>query len=312
MSNDNFGGDIFNLDNESFVNQKKTKEVLYKPDADKGRGGVYESIVRFLPWWKNPNGSKIHKFYVWVVDPVNGAFSVDCPTSVGKKSILSDTYWKLKRSQSAADQQIADQCLSRAENFYSLVQIIADLNRPDLVGKIMVLKFGKKINEKIEAQLKPKKGSPCNAYDLFEGKDLALQVTKKQKWNNYDLCEFVGDKCAITLPGETEPLTKNSQNMEKVLGWLKEGSPDLAAYEYQEWSGEQHDKVLKAISNILPGGKMAEEILAATSKREPISKSYAEDVYTETESAETAAPAPQPTKASGGGKSSMDELYSGL
>jgi len=308
------GGDIFNLANDQFVNPpKKQNNTLYKPEADEGREGVYKAVVRFLPWHKAPNASKIRKYYVWVDDPIDGAFSVDCPSTIGKKSILKDMYWKLKNSTSASEQALAEK-FSRAENFYSLVQIVKDPNKPELEGKIMIFKFGKKINDKIEAQLKPAYGQACNPYDLFEGKMFALHITKKQKWNNYDTCEFVGERIALTLPGSTTPISKTQEDMTRVLAWLKEGSPDLGVYEYKEWNDETNAKVLKAINNILPSGRMAEEIMQEAAKgRSASPKSNVTDAVQEVLQASKQPEMAQETKqAPPAASSSLDDLYSGL
>lgn len=263
-------GDIFNLNQESFINPVKPKaQSFYQPQADEGREGVYKAVVRFLPFHKNPNKSKIQKYYVWINNVVDGeAFSVDCPSTVGKKSILKDTYWKLKNSQSASEQALAEN-FSRAENFYSLIQVVKDPNKPELEGKVMVFKFGKKINDKIEAQLKPLVGNPCNPYDLFEGKLFALHITKKQKWNNYDSCEFVGDKCPLQLPGESAPISKTKEDMGRVLNWLKENSPELDKYEYKDWTDEVTEKVHRAIKNIIPDGRLVEQILSSAQSDRP-------------------------------------------
>lgn len=281
MENNEELGNIFDLQAESFINPVKPKtQNFYQPQADEGREGVYKAVIRFLPYFKNPNKSKVQKFYVWINDVVAGdAFSVDCPSTVGKKSILKDTYWKLKNSQSASEQALAEN-FSRAENFYSLVQIVKDPQKPELEGKIMVFKFGKKINDKIEAQLKPMVGSPCNPYDLFEGKLFALHITKKQKWNNYDSCDFVGDKCALQLPESKEPIQKNKEDMAKVLEWLKANSPELDKYEYKDWTDEMTDKVYRAIKNIIPDGRLVEQILTTAKSDRPTTgaTSYSESV----------------------------------
>ena len=319
-------GDIFNLQTESFINQTKTKTVnFYQPQADEGREGVYKAVIRFLPYHKNPNNSKVQKYYVWINNVVDGeSFSVDCPSTVGKKSILKDTYWKLKNSQSASEQALAEN-FSRAENFYSLVQIVKDPNKPELEGKIMVFKFGKKINDKIEAQLKPLVGTSCNPYDLFDGKLFALHITKKQKWNNYDSCDFVGDRGALQLPGEAAPISKTKEDMAKVLNWLKENSPELDKYEYKEWSDEVTEKVYRAIKNIIPDGRLVEQILSAANSDRPSSGqaevsggfsttkantqqaiSDVSDTYVETPARKETAPA---ASASATG---MNDLYEGL
>lgn len=100
--------DIFNLDNESFVKQEVKKdsdeEGLYKPYPELGKDGIYKSLIRFLPNVANPKKSKVHQYYVWLKDPVDGKnFKALCPSTVGKKSILKDLFWKLKNSASAKD-----------------------------------------------------------------------------------------------------------------------------------------------------------------------------------------------------------------
>jgi hypothetical protein len=330
---ENFNGqdesaDIFNLQPDSFINPIKPKaQSFYQPQADEGREGVYKAVVRFLPFHKNPNKSKIQKYYVWINNVVDGeAFSVDCPSTVGKKSILKDTYWKLKNSQSASEQALAEN-FSRAENFYSLVQVVKDPNKPELEGKVMVFKFGKKINDKIEAQLKPLVGNPCNPYDLFEGKLFALHITKKQKWNNYDSCEFVGDKCALQLPGESAPISKTKEDMGRVLSWLKENSPELDKYEYKDWTDEVTEKVHRAIKNIIPDGRLVEQILSSAQSDRPSTgvasvTSYAEvtpkaSVTTQSSidavsNVEQREPAKTAKTEKAAGNVGIDDLYEGL
>jgi hypothetical protein len=65
----------------------------------------------------------------------------------------------------------------------------------------MVFKFGKKVADLIEQQIKPEYGNPCNPYDLFEGKNFGVHVRKVGDWNNYDLCQFVGEKGPISIDG---------------------------------------------------------------------------------------------------------------
>jgi hypothetical protein len=255
--------DVFNLQAESFVNAAPKKLLdTYEPAADKGRDGTYEAVIRFLPNHKNPSLSKVHKYRIWLQDPTEEkGFYVDCPSSVGKKSVLKDLYWKLKKSTSAREQEIADQ-FSRADTYYSLVQIIEDKNEPTLEGKIMVFRYGIKINTKIEALLKPTRGAVVNPFDLFDGKDFTIKITKKNKWNNFDQCAFEGDRVAITLPGESSPIQKTAEDKARTLAWLKENSPDLERYEFKEWSDEVTAKVNKAILNIVPDARTVEGLIA--------------------------------------------------
>lgn len=255
--------DIFNLDSEVLLNPKNTSsrsDNFYKPNPENGKDGVYKALIRFLPNIADPAKSKIQKYYVWLKDPVSGdSFPVDCPSTVGKKSILKDIFWKLKNSHSAADQELAEN-FSRKEDYYALIQVVKDQNQPELEGRIMIYKFPGKINQLLEAQLKPEFGDKINPFDLFEGKLLGLNVRKVGKWNNYDMCSFVGDRCAIQIDGK--PMKKTKEDMAKITEYLKTGPQNLSEFAYKEWDEETQEKVMRVIRNTVPDGRVISEVSA--------------------------------------------------
>ena len=316
--------DIFNLDNEAFVKQEVKRdedEFLYKPYPELGKDGVYKSLVRFLPNITNPKKSKIHQYYVWLKDPVDGTnHKAICPSTVGKKSILKDLFWKLKNSASAKDQEIS-KAFSRKEDFYSLIQVVKDSNRPDLEGKIMIFKFGRKVNDMIEQQIKPEFGNPSNPYDLFEGKNFGLQVRKVGEWNNYDLCQFVGDKMALIIEGDAVEKTESGRDI--VTKYLKTGPLDLDKYDYNDWSDEESDKIMRIIRNTIPDGRMVSEIIgsSADSKSTSSASVSVDDLYEQASSRSTTstendsvdeAPAKSAKPASKKSAPSLDDLYNDL
>jgi hypothetical protein len=197
---------------------------------------------------------------VYLNDPRTGdGFSVDCPSTVGKKSILKDIFWKLKNSHSAADQEIAKK-FSRKEDYYSLIQVVADKNRPELEGKIMIFKYGKKLNDMIESQLKPEYGDPCNPFDLFDGKLFGIHVRKVGEWNNYDLCQFVGERCPISIEGKK--MERNQSDMNSILEYLKTGPQNLLDFDYKEWNESLTEKVMEIIRTTVPDGRLVNEIMS--------------------------------------------------
>lgn len=320
--------DIFNLDNEAFVKQeakgREEDEFLYKPYPELGKDGVYKSLVRFLPNVANPKKSKVHQYYVWLKDPVDGAnMKALCPSTVGKKSILKDIFWKLKNSTSAKDQEIA-KSFSRKEDFYSLIQVVKDPNRPDLEGKIMVLKFGRKVNDLIEQQIKPEFGNPSNPYDLFEGKNFGLHVRKVGDWNNYDLCQFVGDKNPILINGKE--VAKTEDDRERIVEYLKTGPQDLEKYDYKDWTEEEQDKIMRIIRNTVPDGRLVSEIIGGANNGSRQEKTSSSDsFFEETKTSSTSSKAstngffdedtetPAPSKSSAKkGSPSLDDLYNDL
>jgi hypothetical protein len=259
--------DIFNLDAESLVTKVPTsgneKDDFYKPYPENGKDGVYKSLIRFIPNSENPTKSKIHKYYVYLKDPSTGdGFSADCPSTVGKKSVLKDLFWKLKNSHSAADQELA-KSFSRKEDYYSLIQIIQDKNNPELDGKIMIFKFGRKINDMLEAQLQPEYGTPCNPFDLFEGKEFSLNVRKVGEWNNYDLCSFVGEKSPIKINGKL--MQKNKEDMDVILTYLNEGPKNLTSFDYKDWDDDLTNKIMSVIRNSVPEQRVVNEVLSGVS-----------------------------------------------
>lgn len=320
--------DIFNLDAESLVTQTKKEGSadleFYKPYPEDGKDGVYKSLVRFIPNVVDPSKSKIHKYYVYLADPSTGkGLSVDCPSTVGKKSVLKDIFWKLKNSSSAADQELA-KSFSRKEDYYSLIQIVQDKNRPETEGKIMLFKFGKKINDMIEAQLKPEYGGAINPFDLFEGKLFSIHARKVGEWNNYDLCSFVGEKCPIIVDGK--PREKNQDDMNAILEYLKTGPQNLGSFDYKDWDDETTNKVMSIIRNTVPDGRLVNDILSGAgmssnaSASKPASSpvqtsSQTNDFFNEASSTNVgstptktqSSPAPASNNAS-----SLDDLYADL
>jgi len=315
--------DIFNLDHEEFLNPVIEKggadENIYKPYPELGKDGVYKALIRFVPNVFNLKKSKIHKYYVWLKDPVdNKTFVADCPTTVGKKSILKDIYWKLKNSPSAKDQELS-KSFSRKEDYYALIQVVQDKNHQELEGKIMIFKFGKKVNDLIEQQIKPEFGTPCKPFDPIEGKNFLLHVRKVGDWNNYDLCQFVGEREPIVINGK--PLEKTEAGSKLFVDYLKTGPSDLVKYDYKEWSEEDREKIMAIIRNLVPDGRIISDILSSagvsnktsySAPREEVSSSR-EDLLAGAgleESQFEEAPAKKGGKASA--TSSLEDLYADL
>lgn len=322
--------DIFNLDAEALVTQTKkgeSKELeFYKPYPEDGKDGVYKSLVRFLPNVSDAQKSKIHKYYVYLQDPSsNTGFSVDCPSTVGKKSILKDIFWKLQNSNSAADKEISKK-FSRKEDYYSLIQIVQDKNQPGLEGKIMIFKFGRKLNDMIEAQLKPEYGEPVNPYDLFSGKLFSIHSRKVGEWNNYDLCNFVGERCPIEINGKR--MEKTQSDMDTIVDFLKTGPQNLASFDYKDWDHETTERVMNIIRNTVPDGRLVNEIIGGASAPVNTNPAYTTPVtnttnsqsqnfhseVTSTSVGSEGSSKAQPSKkpASNNAASSLDDLYADL
>jgi len=245
MNKENYEA-LFNPNVEIKEPASKNSADEFSASADKGQGGVYKAIIRFVPWWKNPtHGSIQEKWVGWIEDPITQkGKAVDCPSSIGKPSILADMYWKLKKSDNIAMQKKAE-IFSRRHTFASLIQVIKDQQQPELEGKILVYRYGIKLWEKINAELKPLIGEKHDPFDIINGKIFGLVITKVSGFNNYDQSKFLNEKLALCIPnkdGKLIPITAKSSK-EEVYKWVKENSPDLEKYGYQEWDQDTHDYV---------------------------------------------------------------------
>jgi hypothetical protein len=222
----------------------------YRPSAAKGKNNIYQSVIRFIPWHKNPKHESIKdKWSCWLVDPVTEqGRPVDCPSSVGKPSLLQDMYFKCKNSDNVMLQSKKD-VFSRRKTFASLIQIIKDENNPELEGKILVWKYGVKIHEKIDAELKPVIGDKHDPFDLIAGKAFALIITKVSGYNNYDQSKFVDKRIPLVMPNNEGEFKMINENTDKkaVYEFVVANSPDLDKYGYIEWDQETLDYVNRVI-----------------------------------------------------------------
>jgi len=251
--------------NVEVTEQKSSQSTEYSPKASKGKNNVYQSIIRFIPWYKNPtHGSIQEKWVSYLTDPVtNRGRYVDCPSSVGQKSILQDMYWKLKKSESVQEQKLAD-TFSRRHSYASLIQVIKDENAPELEGKILVYRYGVKIWEKINQELKPIVGEKHDPFHITDGKAFALVITIQNKFNNYDQSRFVDKRIPLCLTSEVDGKTVltpiNAQsNQQEVFDWVKENSPDLGEYAFKEWDQETHDYVNHVIAAVTGQGSVSQK-----------------------------------------------------
>lgn len=302
--------DIFNLSVDDFKTEEKKATNNFKPDANSGRDGVYKAVVRFLPWHKDPKKSVMKKWSCWLTNPAKEeSRMVDCPSTVGKKSVLQDMFWKFKKSDSVAEQKMSEN-FSRRQRFASVVQIIKDDNAPENVGKIMVWSYGVKIFNKLQAEMKPEFGKPHIPFDLFEGKPFLVHINKVANYNNYDNCRFLDERVPISIEG-TE-MQKTPEDMVKIKTFL-ESSPDLGMFDYQEWDSATEDYVNEVIRNVVPGGRMVESVEKANRESTP---------YTNPTTTVAAGKSPEPIAKSGGldslnlddfdGGGFDDELYSSI
>tara|TARA_B100000683_G_scaffold223311_1_gene221088 strand:- start:4136 stop:5062 length:927 start_codon:yes stop_codon:yes gene_type:complete len=261
--------DIFNLgveDVETHQPQQTTVNEVYKPTADDGKDGTYKALIRFVPNPENPRKSLIQKYVHWLTNSNGDGKLVDSPQTIGEHCPIADVFWKLRKSDSAVDRKSSEK-LKRRQQYYSLIKIIKDPQNPEMEGTYKVFKFGYKIKEKIDSELKPDFGEPTQVFDLFEGKNFELVITRQGEYNNYDKSKFSSNTSAI-LMGDT-PAERNQETMTTIKTEL-ESAPSLATYDYKPWDEDTRafvNNVLRMYLN--PGDSIAEVTATPATKAAP-------------------------------------------
>ena len=280
--------DIFNLGVEDVETHQaptsSSSNEVYKPTADDGKDGTYKALIRFVPNPENPRNSLIQKYVHWLTNSSGDGKLVDSPSTIGEKCPIADVFWKLRKSDSAVDRKASEK-LKRRQQYYALIKIIKDPQNPDLEGTYKVFKFGYKIKEKIDAELKPDFGEPTQVFDLFEGKNFELIITRQGDYNNYDKSKFSASKSAIIM-GDT-PAERTKETMTAIKAEL-EAAPSLKGYDYQAWDEETRTFVNDVLRMYLnPGESIAEMTSSAPKKSTKSASAVAEmeaPVQTKTES----------------------------
>jgi hypothetical protein len=256
---------IFNLgveDVETHQPERTTVNEVYKPTADDGKDGTYKALIRFVPNPENPRNSLIQKYVHWLTNSSGDGKLVDSPSSIGEKCPIADVFWKLRKSDSAVDRKSSEK-LKRRQQYYSLIKIVKDPQNPELEGTYKVFKFGYKIKEKIDAELKPDFGEPTQVFDLFEGKNFELIITRQGEYNNYDKSKFSASTSAI-LMGEN-PAERNKETMTAIKAEL-ESAPSLVNYDYKAWDEDTRSFVNDVLRMYLnPGDSISAMTSSSTS-----------------------------------------------
>ena len=241
----------------------------YKVNFKDGKGGIYESVVRFIPNVVDPTRCYMAKQISWVKNPVTQkGMYVDDPRSVGQFSPIVDMFFKCRNTNNAQIQEFGKAHLSTKQQYAALVQIIQDENHPELVGKIKVFRFGKKVWDKLHNEEHPTIGQGYNPFHPIYGRYFHIKCVSQSGFNNFDQSSFIDNKNAQGVsvtgfyyedpayPGQMVPVTESS-NQQAVADWLAANSPDLSKYDYQPWTAEQQtfvNEVLAIIGNYLQGG----------------------------------------------------------
>jgi len=189
------------------ANIYKTNPIKFAKSDD----GVYRSRIKIIYNPKNIQKSIVHQAHYSMADQ-NGFFIVRSKIGNGDRSCPVFNAWKkLWFSKDPADKEWAKENFEKNESDWVIIQVLEDINQPELVGKFLFWKLPKAINVKMAAKMHPSpesKKTPVPIMDYLIGNALELVVQpgpddptnpqRKQREISYDLAEFETDFSPIT------------------------------------------------------------------------------------------------------------------
>ena len=269
--------DLFNgsLDTKmDFLNDQKAvnNDGIYRVDLskvkDKKRG--WRSVVRFLPNLTKDGKvgqSAIDKIthFVDIKQPRELSGWFDSPKNFNEKCPLTDLYYTMQNSKNAILIEKSKQ-LKYSKKYYSYVLVIEDEQQPELVGKILIMQYGKTIKDKIQAERNGEiSGVGCNVFSLDSGKDFVLVVkeiqTGDETYPDYKMSMFKPEATSLPIYFKEKGAFKNAPLVDgkidasvqgKVKEFLMDREHDLEEFSPKKLTEEQQSKITE-ISNFLTG-----------------------------------------------------------
>lgn len=258
-----------------FLNEqtKTSNDGIYRVDLSKAKDKKkgWRSVVRFLPNLTvegKVGQSAIEKIthYVDIKNPRELSGWFDSPKNFDEKCPLTDLYYTMKNSKNAILVEKANQ-LKYSKKYYSYVLVLEDEQQPELVGKIMIMQYGKTIKDKILAEKNGEiSGTPCNVFDLSAGKDFVMVVKEIQTgditYPDYKMSMFRPETTSLPIyfkeKGEFKnaPVNEDGRIDAKYQGKIKEFLMDrdfnLEDFAPKRLTEEQQEKITE-ITNFLTG-----------------------------------------------------------
>ena len=161
---------------------------LWKCERDKSGNGY--AVIRFLP---TAEGEDVPWVRVWNhgFQGPGGWYIENSLTTLTQKDPVSEYNTALWNNGTEAGKEQARK-QKRRLNYYSNIYVIKDPANPENEGQIRILRYGKKIFDKINDLMTPdfQDEEPVNPFDFWLGADFKMKIRMVEGFVNYDKSEF--------------------------------------------------------------------------------------------------------------------------
>ena len=197
---------------------KSDKDNYWRPEVDKAGNGM--ATIRFLPApavdgddglpWVKIFGHGFQGPGGWLID--------NCLTTKGQQCPVCEHNNKLWNSGIEANKDIVRK-QKRKLSYIANVYIVNDPKHPENNGTVKLFKFGAKIFDKITEAMNPQfeDETPINPFDLWNGANFKLKITKVAGYQNYDKSEFESPSALLDDDDKLEKIWKSELSLQALV-----------------------------------------------------------------------------------------------
>jgi hypothetical protein len=195
-------------------------ERFWQPDVDKSGNGY--AVIRFLdaPAADGENGLPWVQIWSHGFQGPGGWYIENSLTTIGKNDPVGELNTQLWNSGIEANKETARK-QKRKLSYISNILVISDPKHPENEGKVFLFKYGKKVFEKINAQLQPEfeDEKPMNPFDFWKGANFKLKIRNYEGYRNYDKSEF--EAASSLFDGDDKQIEKVWKASHSLQDFLK-------------------------------------------------------------------------------------------
>ena len=196
---------------------KSDKENYWRPEVDKAGNGM--ATIRFLPApaVDGDDGLPWAKLFSHGFQGPGGWLIDNCLTTKNQQCPVCEHNNKLWNSGIEANKEIVRK-QKRKLGYIANVYIVSDPKHPENEGQVKLFKFGAKIFEKITEAMNPQfeDETPINPFDLWNGANFKLKITKVAGYQNYDKSEFMSPSPLLDDDEELERIWKSEHSLAEL------------------------------------------------------------------------------------------------
>lgn len=168
---------------------------FWKPTLDDEKG-VGAAVIRFLPVPDEETLSYSKYFEHAFKGPTGKWYIEKSLSTIGQRDCMSSLNGRLWATGVESDKELARK-FKRQTRYIANILVVNDPAKPENNGKVFLYRFGPKVFEFIQTLLKPTPDEltgqtppSVDAFDMWEGANLQLRMTKTKHGWNYDKTDW--------------------------------------------------------------------------------------------------------------------------